>query len=203
MLEFLRGRMSDRKLRLFACGVVRGHYSLEDARSRGVVEVAERFADGVATEQERKTAQEQAGHTIYPDCSDVNCVALYSVEKGEELLANLVGVARIETGRLGSSVQLWKNMGDLLLDIFGNPFHPAQIDPAWLRWHEGLLVSMARQMYESRDFTHMPILTDALEEASCNNADILIHCRQPGEHVRGCWIVDLLLGKEWMAMTIR
>jgi hypothetical protein len=65
-----------------------------------------------------------------------------------------------------------------------------------LTWHDGLLVSMARQMYESRDFTDMPVLADALEEAGCTDADILAHCRQSSEHVRGCWVVDLLLGKE-------
>jgi hypothetical protein len=51
-------------------------------------------------------------------------------------------------------------------------------------------------MYEERDFAGMPILADALEEAGCNNADILAHCREPGVHVRGCWVVDLLLAKE-------
>ena len=50
-------------------------------------------------------------------------------------------------------------------------------------------------MYESRNFARMPTLADALEEAGCTNADILAHCRQPGEHVRGCWVLDLLLGK--------
>jgi hypothetical protein len=55
---------------------------------------------------------------------------------------------------------------------------------------------MARQMYDSRDFSMMPVLADALEEAGCANEGILRHCRQPAEHVRGCWIVDLILGKE-------
>jgi hypothetical protein len=83
----------------------------------------------------------------------------------------------------------------LLRDIF-NPFHPISLNLAWLSWHDGMLLSMARQMYDSRDFTDMPILADALEEAGCTDQDILNHCRQTGEHVRGCWVVDLLLGKE-------
>jgi hypothetical protein len=45
-------------------------------------------------------------------------------------------------------------------------------------------------------FDWMPQLADALEEAGCNNADILVHCRQPGKHVRGCWVMDLIVGKE-------
>lgn len=84
----------------------------------------------------------------------------------------------------------------LLRCIFGNPFQFASIDPAWLRWHDGLLLSMAQQMYDSRDFTDMSVLADALEEAGCQDQDILGHCRSGVEHVRGCWLVDLLLGKE-------
>ena len=83
-----------------------------------------------------------------------------------------------------------------IADILGNPFRPVTINPALLTWHDGLLVWMAKRMYDSHDFTDIPILADALEEAGCTNADILAHCRQPGEHVRGCWAVDLLLGKE-------
>jgi hypothetical protein len=85
----------------------------------------------------------------------------------------------------------------LLRDIFSPlPFRPIALNPAWLTWHDGLLVSMAQRMYDSRKFSDMPILADALEEAGCTNQDILGHCRSGGEHVRGCWVVDALLGKE-------
>jgi hypothetical protein len=80
-------------------------------------------------------------------------------------------------------------------DIFGNLFCPVTVYPAWLAWHDGLLASMARRMYDSRDFTDMPVLADALEEAGCQDQDILGHCRSGGEHVRGCRAIDLLLGK--------
>ncbi|HEY7315561.1 MAG TPA: hypothetical protein VH643_39900 [Gemmataceae bacterium] len=83
----------------------------------------------------------------------------------------------------------------LLRDIVGDPFHPISADSAWLTWHDGLLVSMAQKMYDSRDFSAMPVLADALEEAGCQDADILGHCRSGGEHVRGCWVVDALLDK--------
>ncbi len=46
-----------------------------------------------------------------------------------------------------------------------------------------------------RAFDRMPILADALQDAGCDNLNILNHCRQPGEHVRGCWVVDLLTGR--------
>jgi hypothetical protein len=65
-----------------------------------------------------------------------------------------------------------------------------------LEWPTSTVVTLARQMYESRDFSAMPILADALQDAGCENADVLAHCRGPGPHVRGCWVVDLLLGKE-------
>jgi hypothetical protein len=81
----------------------------------------------------------------------------------------------------------------ILRDIFGNPFRPVTFSPAW---QTDTVVSLARQMYESRDFSAMPILADALQGAGCDNADILDHCRGPGPHVRGCWVLDLVLGKE-------
>jgi hypothetical protein len=81
---------------------------------------------------------------------------------------------------------------DLLRDIFGNPFRPVAFDADW---RTPPAVGLARSMYETREFGAMPILADALEEAGCDNPDILTHCREPGQHVRGCWVVDLVLGK--------
>ena len=83
-----------------------------------------------------------------------------------------------------------------LRDIFGNPFRPVSLDPTWLNWHDGTIRKLAQSIYDERAFDHLPILADALEEAGCIDSDILAHCRHPGEHVRGCWIVDLILGKE-------
>jgi hypothetical protein len=102
----------------------------------------------------------------------------------------------------------------LLRDIFGNPFRPLnpewimadvaesirslpqfanlRFDPAWLTSD---VVGLARGIYEDRAFDRMPILADALQDAGCNNDDVLAHCREPNEHVRGCWVVDLVLGK--------
>jgi len=84
------------------------------------------------------------------------------------------------------------NESNLLRDVVGNPFRPVSVDPDWL---SSTVLELARQMYESRDFTPMPYLADALQDAGCENVEILNHCRLPGEHVRGCWVVDLLLGK--------
>jgi hypothetical protein len=79
----------------------------------------------------------------------------------------------------------------LLRDIFGNPFCPVAFSPTW---RSETAVLLARSMYESRDFSAMPILADALQDAGCGNDDVLNHCRTPGEHVRGCWVVDQVLG---------
>jgi hypothetical protein len=85
---------------------------------------------------------------------------------------------------------------DLLRDIFGNPFRPVSLNPDWLTWNDGTVSKLAQAIYDERRYQDLPALADALEEAGCTNADILDHCRRPGEHVRGCWVVDLLLGKE-------
>jgi hypothetical protein len=69
------------------------------------------------------------------------------------------------------------------------------IDSAWLAWRDGTIPKLAQSIYDRRQFADLPILADALEDAGCDNADLLRHCREPGEHVRGCWVVDLLLGK--------
>ena len=97
-------------------------------------------------------------------------------EQAEHIMRELM---RVQTG--------------LIRDIFGNPFRPVAFSPAW---RTDTVVSLARQMYESHEFGAMPILADALQDAGCDDDDILNHCRGPGPHVRGCWVVDLVLGKE-------
>ena len=96
-------------------------------------------------------------------------------------------------GTTRSRPDLWEQCA-LVRDIFGNPFRPADFSP---EWRTDTALAIARQMYESRDFSAMPILADALQDAGCDNARILSHCRDVKQvHVRGCWVVDLVLGKE-------
>jgi hypothetical protein len=83
----------------------------------------------------------------------------------------------------------------ILHEIFGNPFRLIHIDPALLAWQDGTVVKLAQAIYDERRFQDMTILADALEEAGCDNADVLSHSRGPGPHVRGCWTLDLLTGK--------
>ena len=80
----------------------------------------------------------------------------------------------------------------LLRDIFGNPFRPVAFDPTG---RSETAVALAAGIYAERAFDRPPILADALEEAGCDDPDVLAHCRGPGPHARGCWVVDLVLGK--------
>jgi hypothetical protein len=69
------------------------------------------------------------------------------------------------------------------------------VDPEWLAWNFGTVSVIARHVYDDRAYHDMSILADALDDAGCDNPDIIAHCRGDGPHVRGCWVVDLLLGK--------
>jgi hypothetical protein len=81
----------------------------------------------------------------------------------------------------------------LIRDIFGNPFRPVPLNPSW---QTTTVVSLAQAVYDQRAYERMPILADALEDAGCTNEEVLAHARGEGPHVRGCWLIDLLLGKE-------
>jgi hypothetical protein len=99
-----------------------------------------------------------------------------------------------EVRACGPRVALGKLHGPpLVRDIFGNPFRPVAFSPAW---RTDTALTLAKQMYASRDFSSMPVLADALQDAGCDSPDILDHCRGPGPHVRGCFVVDLLFDKK-------
>jgi hypothetical protein len=120
-------------------------------------------------------------------------VVEFAVEAGrwveyDDLFTRTLWTEETESGRYRDG-----HVASLLRDIFGNPFHPTAFDPTW---RTDTVRSLAQQMYESCDFSALPILADALQDAGCDSADILDHCRGAGPHVRGCWVVDLVLGKE-------
>ncbi len=192
MLDFLQGGANDRKLRLFACGCCRRNWHLlTDERSRTTVEVEERKADGLMSESalaklvfDPDAPHDSPRFISFPD-------AWIAARDSSNDAA--WDAARRETDPLNAGDIQREAQANLLRDIFGNPFHPVTVDAAWLN---STVVSLAQAIYEDRAFDRLPILADALEDAGCTNADILNHCRQPGEHVRGCWVVDLLLGKQ-------
>ncbi len=85
----------------------------------------------------------------------------------------------------------------LLRDVFGNPFRPLPtVDPAWSVANNGSVERTAQVIYDQRDFAQMPMFADALEQAGCTTRELLEHCRGNGTHVRGCWVLDLMLDKE-------
>ncbi|OWK43797.1 hypothetical protein FRUB_03396 [Fimbriiglobus ruber] len=82
---------------------------------------------------------------------------------------------------------------ELLRDIFGNPFCPAIANPSWLTTN---VLDLAEAIYADGAYDRFPILADALQDAGCDDADILTHCHTNGPHARGCWVIDLLTGRE-------
>jgi len=180
MLLFLRGKASDRKLRLFACACYRSiWHALPQINSRNAVEVAERFADG-RTDSDDLGSAEAAAYRDYLT-SDSN-LAPYVVAVADAALAAECAWRAVRESPI-----------PFLRDIIGNPFRPVAVDPVWLT---STVVALAGGIYDERAFDRMPILADALQDAGCDNDDVLNDCRCEGPHVRGCWVVDLVLGKE-------
>ncbi|HTU21789.1 MAG TPA: hypothetical protein VMG10_27370 [Gemmataceae bacterium] len=206
MLDHLGREANARKIRLYACGYARWLGShMEDQRLRQAVEVAELFADGMAKRSELMAAFKEA-HELWKmlEATEGNRTTAWAAARAACDAAKLTWdwgfVWQIRA--LTTPDLVWGLSGaakimrcELLRDVFGNPFRPVTIDSAWMCWSDRLLQNLAQSTYDERAFDRLPILADALEEAGCSNPDILNHCRQPGEHVRGCWVVDLILGK--------
>ena len=106
--------------------------------------------------------------------------------------SGLLSQAPVPASRAATEEQARVMLG-VVRDVVGNPFRVVAFEPAW---RTDTVVALARQMYESREFSAMPILADALQDAGCDNADVLNHCRYEGGHLRGCWVLDQVLGKE-------
>jgi hypothetical protein len=224
MLEFLRDKLSERKLRLFSCACCRRIWPLlSDERSQTAVRVAELYADGSVGSEHLSAAAAGAKASVlvgglsphpasaahraaydpkdypppYPDAPSINAFA--TAEDAAQAAACADELWKAGRNRKRAKVSFNRArreeraaQGQLFRDIFGNPFRPSVAVPSWLT---STVVALASQMYEGRDFSAMPILADALEDAGCDNEDVLHHCRGPGAHVRGCWVIDLVLGK--------
>lgn len=231
MLEFLRGKISDRKLRLFGAACCRRIWHLiVHPISREAVEIGERFADGLASDDER--------HLKYGEADDIRCllggVGTGNLEQdAEEEYGGILAAAGIspdvaapaadeawgcaepepeETGIGASALEAVANLSAtdvgveraaqaaILRDLVGNAFRPVLVDLA--RCGDAV-AALARAAYESRqmptgtlDPTRLAALADALEKAGCRDEHVLTHLREPGSnHVRGCWVVDLVLDK--------
>jgi hypothetical protein len=212
-----RTRVGRRKLRLFCCACARQVWELiPEAEGRAAVEVCERYADGQATAAELEAARERGIRALtrwpQPDRTEEDGVhagraAHYAVhpKQTEDVLKQCVSntcLARFyarNPGHRGPIPVVGNAYGDakrglagLVRDIFGNPFRPTAADPSW---RTSDVLALTRGIYAERAFDRLPILADALQDAGCDDAALLAHCRGPGPHVRGCWVVDLLLGE--------
>jgi hypothetical protein len=242
------GKASERKTRLFACACCRRTWPLvADERPLGAVEVAERFADGLASSQERQAAQASAwaarrdadvayqatdaaaviGDPTAPEsrraaawaavvAGPAAAAAQAAIHSTATFTARTAAAAAAHTAEYAANtiedaVRLsirggeWGEQCRLVRCIFGLvPFRPLPpVDRAWLRWNNGTVTRLAGAAYEERalpsgelDPARLAVLADALEDAGCEDAQLPGHLRGAGPHVRGCWAVDLLLGKE-------
>lgn len=171
MLRFLERRTGDRKLWLFSIACHRRVWPALNARVRQAIETSERYVEGRATD---------ADMLLHNTRISVSDSVRYAVPDGQNLSGDPKQEARVQA--------------DLLRDIFGNPFRPIAVVPSWLTTDVRLL---ARGIYEEKAFDRMPILADALQDAGCDSDDLLAHCRDASAaHVRGCWVCDLVTGKE-------
>jgi hypothetical protein len=198
MLDCLGDSRSDRKLRFFAVASCRRAWDLlTNASYQRLLLSAERHAKGEVTyEQLHHEAREVLG-TDRPlfdsDRKEFAAEAALRTAAADihAVLPDILYRLRKVSGA-PSSTEEYREHSRLLRDIFGNPFRPVAIDPRWLT---ASVLDLARAIYDGRAFEHMPILADALMDAGCGNEDIINHCRGDGPHVRGCWVVDLILGK--------
>jgi hypothetical protein len=242
MLEYvLKGRASERKLRLFACACCRLRYrSMPCDGMVEVIDLAERCADELTTSESKDKMIEQLNNSctqitqnderedlwkyrclcwenaFFAALAVIDCNTPRNEQVSAGWLRCLFGnpLPRQESRRQSSFVvatsRFLKVAATGLIKLMASsPIRSATLEPATPEpvvplpvvtlnpsWLTSTVIALAQQMYDSRDFSPMPILADALQDAGCDNEEILNHCRQPGEHVRGCWVVDLLLDRK-------
>jgi hypothetical protein len=179
LAEQLDDRVSERKLRLFTCATKYAIWHLMNDNERSLTRLFEAFADGQAS----KTA-------LY--------VAIVGREPTEEpefypyTVCDAMDDSWATAQRSGDPESAFPSQASFLRDIFGNPFLPIAAAPAW---QTSTVVGLAKTIYDERRFDRMAGLADELCRAGCPNPEILEHCHQAADHVRGCWVVDLLLAK--------
>jgi hypothetical protein len=203
-----RRKVGRRKLRLYACACCRkGWHLLSEERGRRWLEYAERLADGVEGPKPPQAGmdvlriqpgnlQRDADHAAWQATAGGLFLVVHSAT------ANMAVALSAEAHRQGRSHESgWRINGPALLrEIFGNPFRPVRLPPAWKKWNGGAIPRLAQAAYEERRLpegtlepARLAVLADALEEAGADAA-LLEHLRGPGPHVRGCWALDLCLG---------
>jgi hypothetical protein len=190
MLVFLRqrGEVSNRKLQLLAAACCRMLWSHLNTASRRAVETAELLPDEGVSDDVLVNVVRAANEASGNICDEM----AYRAASNDGWYAAAIAGCGPEAARQPQVVR----------DIFGNPFHPVDLDPLVLKYKDGLVVRLAQDAYDNRrlpeghvDPARIAAVADALEQAGCDNHEILSHLRQQESHYRGCWCIDLLLGK--------
>jgi hypothetical protein len=212
MLTFARrrGHFSQRKRRLFACGCCQRLGPLLPEVHRRALAVAEQFADGLVSQTELGRAWSSASTDTVTRSSHAAWAAWATAGDPRDALLTQTLLSNISLYAANAfanqplracavdprTAPAWHveraRHRDLLRDVV-NPFRTAKLDPTH---SPPLVTAIAATIYEERRFEELPILADALEEANWDHADLLAHCREPGEHIRGCWAVDVLLARQ-------
>jgi hypothetical protein len=198
----MEGRISPRKQASFCIACWR-HAWQDLARPspwhdlvRQAVEFAEHFVAGRCSAEDWYAAVKRADDAVPtikppPDLfpsSLLDVMAAIALRMAMRSKSQGAGQAGIDA----AVAREWARHGELLREIFTDFFVPADAAQAWLRWDGGALAQIARSIQDAGRFEDLPVLADALEEAGCTDQTFLEHCRGPGPHVRGCWVVDLL-----------
>ena len=202
LLKIVRGKMSERKLRLFACACARQVWHLldEDPARRAVL-LAEPIAEGLVPAREApvlRPIQAPAGVREDSARAAARCVAAQAcARKPDAELAALDAAAAVQfAAPHGERKAAWeaarRRQCDLIRDLLPDPTRAVVVDRSWLSWGGGLVAKLAHDIREGQRLAEVPVLGDALEEAGCSDEVILAHCRGP-LHVRGCWLLDLLV----------
>ncbi len=193
-----RSKAGGRRLRLLACASCRELWDLlPESPHRRAVELSERYADGLVG---RGTFVGQAGDLMrqpWPGADWLRIAAQWLlVTRALSTRMTMLTLTQAKPAASPDEHRARRRLhAHLTRDIWGNPFRPALVSPTWLTWDGGEVVRLAHTIYSDLAFDRLPILADALEDAGCTDAEFLGHLRGPGPHVRGCWAVDLLLGK--------
>lgn len=208
MLEHLGDRLTARKLRLFACALARRVWKLlDDEQCKVAGEMAERFADGLASPAALAQAYQAANSTwasipVYAGSRRAmrRSAKNREAEKHAAWMARRAANPELRITHIRhpswESARKKVSQADLLRELFGPlPFRAIVIEPTWLAWNGGAAVGLAETVQEDGTFDLLPVLGDALEDAGCADAALLDHLRGTGPHVRGCWALDLILGK--------
>ena len=199
MLDQFRNQPGNRKLRLIAIACCNRLLSrITESHQQAflaAITLAERFVEGQVTDEELIAAYVDAefGPRIWEVTianHSCNPEARWAARKAVVSVARFVSHRSLD-GRSERRGEL-RLLSETVRCVLGNPFRPVEVDSTWLTSDVLLL---AGGIYDERAFDRMPILADALQDTGCANDDVLNHCRGDGPHVRGCWVVDLLLGK--------